>query len=283
MSNAIILIHCPDQRGITATVTDFIFKHNGNIIDADQHRDEQSNTFFMRVEWSLEGFDLKKDKIQEAFAPLAKKFKMHYELHFTDDEIRMAIFVSKQVHCLYDLLYRCHCGQLKCTVPLIVSNHEDAKGLADNFGIKYLHAHVSPENKVEQEKKQLKALKEKKIELVVLARYHQILTKSFVNDYPNRIINIHHSFLPAFAGKNPYGQAFERGVKIIGATSHFVTEELDEGPIIHQDTVEISHRDNLGDLMDKGEDLEKIVLGRAVKLYCERKILACNNKTVVFP
>jgi len=282
MVHAIILISSPDQRGITASVTNFIFENNGNIIHADQHIDEQSNTFFMRIEWSLEDFKLNKDDIQKAFDPIAGKFQMKWDLSFSDQPQRAAVFVSKHMHCLFDILVRFKSGQLPCEIPLIISNHPDAKSLADDFGIEFLECALTEEQRDQQESKQLKILKEKNIDLIVLARYHQILTKKFVDNYPDKIINIHHSFLPAFAGRNPYAQAYQKGVKIIGATSHYVTEQLDEGPIIAQDTVDVSHRETLEDLKRKGEDLERVVLNRALRLHLEHKILCYNNKTVVF-
>lgn len=282
MSHAILLISCPDQKGITASVTSFVYENNGNIVHADQHIDEQVNTFFMRIEWSLEGFAIEREKIAESFETIAKKFEMTWNFYLTEECARIAIFVSSHLHCLYDLLFRCKAGHLACEIPLIISNHPLAKNVADEFAIKFFEASITKENKEEQEKRQIAILKEENIDLIVLARYHQIFTAAFVNEFANRIINIHHSFLPAFAGKNPYAQAYQKGVKIIGATSHYVTEELDQGPIIEQDTVRISHRDSLGDLVRKGEDLEKVVLSRAVRWALERKILCYGNKTVVF-
>jgi len=282
MNHAILLISCRDQKGITAAVTNFIFQNQGNIIHADQHIDEQSNTFFMRIEWSLDGFKLKREDIQPAFWVIAKPFNMMWELFCSDQKTRVAIFVSKHLHCLYDLLYRHKTGQLFCDIPLLLSNHPDARGVAEDFGIKFAESIVERHNKIEQELKQMELLKLEKIDLVILARYHQILTKQFVDRFPSRIINIHHSFLPAFAGSNPYLQAYQKGVKVIGATSHYVTEGLDDGPIIAQDTVCVSHRDSLEDLKRKGEDLEKAVLSRAVRRHLERKILCYGNKTVVF-
>ncbi|MBF0489255.1 MAG: formyltetrahydrofolate deformylase [Candidatus Omnitrophica bacterium] len=282
MNHAILLISSPDSKGITAAITSFIANNGGNIIHADQHIDEQSNTFFMRIEWSLVGFQIKREKITEAFSPIAHQFKMTWQLHFSDQKERVAIFVSKHLHCLYDLLYRYRSGQLNCEIPIIISNHPDAADLAKDFEIKFHEFAVLKNNKIEQEKKQMDLLKQERIDLVVLARYHQILTSAFIDSHKNQIINIHHSFLPAFAGKNPYLQAHQKGVKVIGATSHFVTEVLDEGPIIAQDTVAISHRDAVEDLVRKGEDLERVVLNRAVRLYLEKKILCYGNKTVVF-
>ena len=282
MSNAILLISCPDQKGITATVSNFVFQHNGNILHADQHIDEQSNTFFMRLEWELAGFSLEKVKIKGHFKKIADQFKMDWDLCFSDEMPRVAIFVSQNLHCLYDLLLRQRSGQLRCEIPLIISNHPHAKEVAHYFNIHFFEFFISKENKTQQEKRQLELLKESQIDLVVLARYGQILTRGFVEKYHNRIINIHHSFLPAFAGGKPYAQAYRKGVKIIGATSHYVTEGLDEGPIIEQDTVRISHRDSLQDLVRKGEDLERVVLSRAVRWHLEQKILSYSNKTVVF-
>lgn len=282
MCHAILLVSCPDQKGITAAVTNFIYENSGNIVHADQHIDGQSNTFFMRIEWSLDGFSIGKEKIDEHFELIANKFQMKWELSFSDRCSRVAFFVSKHLHCLYDLLYRQKAGQLACEIPLIISNHSDARKVADDFGIKFFEVPINKDNKIEQEKKEIEILKKENIDLIVLARYHQIFTGTFVSAFHNRIINIHHSFLPAFAGKNPYLQAYEKGVKIIGATSHYVTEQLDGGPIIEQDTVHISHRDSLDDLVRKGEDLEKAVLNRAVRLALQKKILSYGNKTVIF-
>ncbi len=282
MNHAILLISCRDQKGITAAVTNFIFQHQGNIIHADQHIDEQSNTFFMRIEWTLDGFKLKREDIKQAFSVIAKSFNMTWKLSFSDQKTRVAIFVSKHLHCLYDLLYRHKTGQLFCDIVLLLSNHPDAGQVAKDFGIKFAEFIIVPHNKIEQELKQMELLQSQKVDLVVLARYHQILTKQFVDRFPSQIINIHHSFLPAFAGSNPYLQAYQKGVKVIGATSHYVTEGLDDGPIIAQDTVAVSHRDSLEDMKRKGEDLEKVVLSRAVRWHLEKKILCYGNKTVVF-
>lgn len=282
MDHAVLLLSSPDRRGITATVTNFIYENNGNIVHADQHIDEQSNTFFMRVEWSLKGFKLGKQDIGKKFGPIAEKFKMRWDLSFTDQRPRVAVFVSRHLHCLHDLLYRHAAGQFHCEIPLIISNHPDARPVAEHYGIKFHEFPITKGNKSSQEKKEMELLKKHGIDLVVLARYHQIFTERFVAAFANRIVNIHHSFLPAFAGKNPYLQAFKKGVKIIGATSHFVTPALDEGPIIEQDTVRVSHRDSLDDLVRKGEDLEKVVLSRAVRLALEKKILSYGNKTVIF-
>lgn len=279
---AVLLIWCQDNKGITAAVTNFIASNNGNIIHADQHIDEQTKTFFMRIEWMLDGFAICEEKILDKFSPIAEKFQMDYNLYFSDQIPAAAIFVSRHMHCLYDLLLRHKEGHFNCRIPIIISNHTDAKPIADTFGIKFYHIPITKENKLEQEKKELDILHASGIDILILARYHQILTGSFVDEFPNRIINIHHSFLPAFAGSDPYGQAYRKGVKIIGATSHYVTEQLDQGPIISQDVVKISHRESLQDIIRKGQDLEKIVLSRAVQWHLERKILVYNNKTVVF-
>jgi len=282
MAHAILLIFCPDRRGITAAVTGFVYAHNGNIVHADQHIDAEAGVFFMRIEWSLDGFKLERKNIESAFDKIAKKFRMSWELHFSHERPRVAVFVSKHLHCLYDLLMRYRAGQYPCDIPVVISNHPDAKGIAKEFGIRFAQFPVTSGNKAQQERRQIELLKKEKVELIVLARYHQILTQGFVNKFPHRIINIHHSFLPAFPGKNPYHRAYQKGVKIIGATSHFVTAELDEGPIIEQDTVRVSHRDSLEDFIRKGEDLEKAVLNEALRLALKRKILVYNNKTVVF-
>jgi formyltetrahydrofolate deformylase len=282
MNHAILLISCPDQKGITAAVTGFIAQNNGNIIHADQHIDEQTNTFFMRVEWSLDGFRFQGQGIRGAFEAVAKPFGMDWDLSFTQARPRAAIFVSRKLHCLQDLLIRHKAEQFACDIPVIMSNHPDAKALAREFGIRFAEFHVARENKAEIERQQIEILKSEKIDVIILAQYHQILSGGFVKQFPNRIINIHHSFLPAFVGENPYKQAYNKGVKIIGATSHYVIEDLDAGPIIEQDTVRVSHRDALEDLVRKGEDLEKVVLSRAVRWHLQKKILCYGNKTVVF-
>ena len=282
MNKAILLISSPDKKGIIAKISNFIYDNNGNIEHSDQHIDSQTNTFFMRIEWSLDGFNIEREDILSSLKPLIDEFNMKCSLYFSFIIPRVAIFVSKQLHCLYDLLLRHQSGQLKCEIPLIISNHSRAKQIADFFNIKFMEFPVTPHNKALQEKEEANVIKAEKIDLVVLARYMQILSSDFVREFPNRIINIHHSFLPAFAGKSPYRKAYEKGVKVIGATSHYVTEDLDKGPIIEQDTVRISHRDSLSDLVRKGEDIEKVVLGRAVRWHLERKILVYNNKTVIF-
>ena len=282
MNTAILLISCSDQKGITASITNFVFQNNGNIEHADQHIDSQSNTFFMRIEWALKDFSIPKQEIAQKFLPLAEKFKMDWSLHFSADIPRVAIFTSLHSHCLYDLLLKYKQNYFNCEIPLIVSNHSKANSIAQTFGIKFVHLPKTPKNKQEVEKKEISLIKQEGIAAIILARYTQIFTKQFVDEFPNRIINIHHSFLPAFVGSNPYEQAYKRGVKIIGATSHYVTTELDQGPIIEQDTTRVSHRDTLDDLKREGHELERIVLNRALRWHLERKVLVYNNKTVVF-
>lgn len=282
MNHAILLISCADQKGITAAVTGFIAANNGNIIHSDQHIDEQTNTFFMRVEWSLDGFAFQGEDIRQEFSRVAQKFVMSWELSLSDVRPRAAIFVSRKLHCLQDLLIRHKAGQFACDIPLVISNHPDAGTLCNEFGVRFVEYHVARENKIQVEHQQAELLKKEHIDVIILAQYHQILTGEFVRQFPNRMINIHHSFLPAFVGEQPYLQAYKKGVKIIGATSHYVIEDLDAGPIIEQDTVRVSHRDALEDLVRKGEDLEKVVLSRAVRWHLQRKILCYGNKTVVF-
>lgn len=282
-NTAILLIHCPDKQGILATVTEFLNKNNGNIIYLDQHVDRQDEIFYMRVEWELNQFSIPKNKIGEYFNTLiATPLNMYWRLYFTDEVPRMGLFVSKMPHCLFDILARYTAGEWDVEIPLIISNHEMLKPVADRFEIPFYHFPVNSGNKKEQEQKELELLKELNIDFVVLARYMQILSETFINSYPNKIINIHHSFLPAFAGAKPYHAAHERGVKIIGATSHYVTADLDAGPIIEQDVTRCSHVDTVQKLVRKGRDLEKIVLSQAVYKHLQRKILVYNNRTVVF-
>ena len=282
MNTAILLISCPDQRGITANIANFVYKNNGNIEHADQHIDSQFNTFFMRIEWSLDSFKLSNEEIAKEFSILATKFNMDWKLHFSDTPAKVAIFASYSTHCLYDLLFKYKENYFNCQIPLIISNAAKTKDIAKNFGIKFVHLPKDAKSKGEVEKKEITLLKKENIDTVVLARYTQILTKQFVDQFPNKIINIHHSFLPAFIGSDPYQQAYKRGVKIIGATSHYVTENLDAGPIIEQDTAQISHRDSVEDLKRKGQELERVVLSQALRWHLERKILVYNNKTVIF-
>lgn len=280
---AILLIHCPDRRGLVSAITEFIFANDGNIVYLDQHVDAQKQVFFMRVEWELEGFAIAPEQIGARFKEeLAERFQMHWALHFSDEVPRMALFVSKLPHCLFDILARCQSGEWQIEVPLIISNHEDLRPVAERFGIPYYCLPITPENKLEQEKRQIALLQEHQVDFVVLARYMQILSPGFIDHYPERIINIHHSFLPAFAGAKPYHAAYARGVKIIGATSHYVTSELDAGPIIAQDVTAITHRDSVEDLVRKGRDLEKLVLARAVWNHVQRKVLCYDNRTVIF-
>lgn len=280
---AVLLLHCPDKQGIIAAVTDFININKGNIIYLDQHVDKAEKVFFMRVEWELENFLIPRDKVKEYFATLlAKKYQMEFEIYFHAQKPRMALFVSKQAHCLYDLLAHYEAGDWNVEIPLIISNHPDMEHVAKKFGIPYYCLPITKENKAEQEAKEMELLRQHDITFVVLARYMQIITPAMIEAYPNKIINIHHSFLPAFVGAKPYHAAFERGVKIIGATSHYVTEELDAGPIIKQDVARISHKDSIENLIRKGQDLEKVVLSRAVEKHIERKILVYKNKTIVF-
>jgi formyltetrahydrofolate deformylase len=281
-SSAILLISCPDRTGLVATITDFLYRNNGNILHLDQHVDAEANVFFMRVEFDLDGFALSPLEISARFAPIAHSFNMQWEIHFSDEKPRMAIFVSKMGHCLYELLSRYQSGEWNVEIPLIVSNHPDMQAVAEKFGIDYHLLSVTKENKAEQEAAQIALLKDYDIEFVVLARYMQILSAEFVAQYPLRIINIHHSFLPAFIGAKPYHAAYARGVKMIGATSHYVTADLDAGPILEQDTVRVNHRDSVDDLIRKGKDVEKLVLSRAVGYHLRRQVLVYNNKTVIF-
>lgn len=282
MESAILLISCPDRKGIVKEIAGFIANNEGNILHFDQHIDTHKGVFFARVEWDIEDFRVPKEEIENSFKPIAERFFMDYSLHFSSELQKVAIFVSKQEHCFYDLMQRFHSGELNGEVKLVISNHEDMKPLADFFGVPYYHIPKNRENKEEAEAKELKLLETHGIDLIILARYMQILSKDFVDRFRNRIINIHHSFLPAFPGAKPYHRAYERGVKIIGATSHYVTEVLDEGPIIEQDIIRVSHRDSLEDFIRKGKDIERLVLARAVKWHLERKVLVYDNRTVVF-
>ena len=283
MKTAKLLLHCPDQPGILAEVTDFITVNKGNIIYLDQYVDHVENIFFMRIEWELESFLVPQEKIEDYFETLyAQKYGMSFRLYFSDVKPRMAIFVSKMSHCLFDLLARYTAGEWNVEIPLIISNHPDLQHVAERFGIPFHLFPITKETKEEQEKKEMELLAKHKVNFIVLARYMQVISEKMIDAYPHRIINIHHSFLPAFVGAKPYHAAFERGVKIIGATSHYVTTELDAGPIIEQDVVRITHKDTVQDLVNKGKDLEKIVLSRAVQKHIERKVLAYKNKTVIF-
>ena len=283
MTTARLLLHCPDKPGILAEVTDFITVNKGNIIYLDQYVDHVENIFFMRIEWELKDFLVPQEKIEDYFRTLyGQKYEMDFRLYFSDVKPRMAIFVSKMSHCLFDMLARYTAGEWNVEIPLIISNHPDLQHVAERFGIPFYLFPITKETKEEQERKEMELLAKHKITFIVLARYMQVISEQMINAYPNKIINIHHSFLPAFVGAKPYHAAFQRGVKIIGATSHYVTTELDAGPIIEQDVVRITHKDSIEDLVNKGKDLEKIVLSRAVQKHIERKILAYKNKTVIF-
>ncbi|KAB4963049.1 formyltetrahydrofolate deformylase [Bacteroides thetaiotaomicron] len=283
MTTAKLLLLCPDKPGILAEVTDFITVNKGNIIYLDQYVDHVENIFFMRIEWELKDFLVPQEKIEDYFRTLyGQKYEMDFRLYFSDVKPRMAIFVSKMSHCLFDMLARYTAGEWNVEIPLIISNHPDLQHVAERFGIPFYLFPITKETKEEQERKEMELLAKHKITFIVLARYMQVISEQMINAYPNKIINIHHSFLPAFVGAKPYHAAFQRGVKIIGATSHYVTTELDAGPIIEQDVVRITHKDSIEDLVNKGKDLEKIVLSRAVQKHIERKILAYKNKTVIF-
>lgn len=278
-----LLLFCPDTQGILAEVTDFITVNKGNIIYLDQNVDHAEDVFFMRITWNLKGFLIPKEKIEDYFNTLyAQKYQMTFRLYFSSVKPRMAIFVSKLSHCLYDMLARYTAGEWNVEIPLIISNHPDLEHIGKRFDIPFYVIPITKENKEAQEKAEMELLAQNGINFIVLARYMQIISEKMIEMYPNRIINIHHSFLPAFVGAKPYHAAFERGVKIIGATSHYVTSELDAGPIIEQDIVRISHKDNIQDLVCKGKDLEKIVLSRAVQKHIDRKVLVYQNKTVIF-
>ena len=282
MTTAKLLLHCPDKPGILAEVTDFITVNKGNIIYLDQYVDHVENIFFMRIEWELKDFLVPKEKIEDYFETLyGQKYDMIFRLYFSDVKPRMAIFVSKMSHCLFDMLARYTAGEWNVEIPLIISNHPDLQHVAERFGIPFHLFPITKETKEEQERKEMELLAQNNITFIVLARYMQVISEQMISAYPNKIINIHHSFLPAL-GARPYHAAFERGVKIIGATSHYVTTELDAGPIIEQDVVRITHKDSIEDLVNKGKDLEKIVLSRAVQKHIERKVLAYKNKTVIF-
>ena len=283
MTTAKLLLHCPDKPGILAEVTDFITVNKGNIIYLDQYVDHVENIFFMRIEWELKDFLVPQEKIEDYFRTLyGQKYEMDFRLYFSDVKPRMAIFVSKLSHCLFAILARYTAGEWNVEIPLIISNHPDLQHVAERFGIPFYLFPITKETKEEQERKEMELLAKHNITFIVLARYMQVISEQMINAYPNKIINIHHSFLPAFVGAKPYHAAFQRGVKIIGATSHYVTTELDAGPIIEQDVVRITHKDAIEDLVNKGKDLEKIVLSRAVQKHIERKVLAYKNKTVIF-
>jgi formyltetrahydrofolate deformylase len=279
---ATLLMKCADRKGLVRNIADFISGHGGNILHADHHVDFEAHQFFSRVEWELDGFDLAAGEIGAAFKPIAEAFAMQWQLRFSDERPSVAIFVSKLDHCLVDLLHRWEIGEMRGSVVAVISNHPDLKTTVERHGIAYYHVPITPQNKRVQETKEIELLASLHVDLVILARYMQILTEDFIARYPNQIINIHHSFLPAFVGASPYARAYERGVKLIGATSHYVTPVLDAGPIIEQDVVRVTHRDTLADLIRKGRDLERVVLARGVRLHLERRVLSYANKTVVF-
>ena len=279
---AVLLLSCPDQKGLVAAVSDFLYRNDGNIIHADQHTDLEEGVFLQRVEWELAGFAVAREEIEATFGPIAERFGMTWNLHFSDETPRIAVFVSTLPHCLYDLLARWRMGEFRAEIPVIVSNHDDLAPIARDFDVAFQRYDIDAETKAVEEARIAALLEEQDVEVVVLARYMQVLGEGFVERYRDRIINIHHSFLPAFAGARPYHHAHERGVKIIGATAHYVTAELDQGPIIAQDVVQVSHRDAVDDLVRKGRDLEKTVLARAVDLHLRRRIVVYGNKTVVF-
>lgn len=280
---AILLMYCPDRKGLVVHVTEFIDNNNGNIISLDEHVDREANIFFMRIEWELDGFLIPPQKIADFFGTqIAAKFNMTWNIYFSNQKPRMALFVSKMSHCLYDILSRVHSGEWDVEIPLIISNHNDLHSVATQFGIPFHVFPVTKDTRLDQEMKELELLKKNKISFIVLARYMQIISERFIKHYPNHIINIHHSFLPAFPGARPYHSAHERGVKIIGATSHYVTKDLDAGPIIDQDVTRISHRDPVEKLIMKGRDIEKLVLSRAIIMHIQRRTLVFNNRTIVF-
>jgi formyltetrahydrofolate deformylase len=279
---AVLLLSCADQKGLVATVADFVFRHGGNIVSADQHTDAEHGVFLQRVEWELEGFALSREETAARFRAVAERFSMRWQLRYTDHVARVAVLVSKLGHCLNDLLWRRQAGEFTAEIPLVASNHEDLRGTAEAFAVRYEVVPVTPAAREAAEARLLALLEEERIELVVLARYMQVLSARLLARYPHRIINIHHSFLPAFVGARSYHQAHARGVKAIGATAHYVTEELDQGPIIEQDVARVSHRDTVEDFLRKGRDLEKVVLARAVDLHLRHAVLVYGNKTVVF-
>ncbi|MDR3703877.1 MAG: formyltetrahydrofolate deformylase [Candidatus Sulfopaludibacter sp.] len=279
-TTAVLLINCPDRKGLVAAVASLLYRYGANITHADQHQDHEAGLFFMRVEWALEGFDLSAFRVE--FQTTAAELRMKWDLKVMSEVPRVAVFVSQHLHCLVDILHRQQARELHCSIPLIVSNHPDGEALAGFYGVAFRYIPVQPESRKEVEDEQRRLLSAEGIDLIVLARYMQILSPEFVEEYPARIINVHHSFLPAFMGARPYHAAFRRGVKLIGATSHYVTAALDGGPIIEQDVVRISHRDQVEDLVKKGRDIEKAVLSRAVNWHLEHRILCYGNKTVVF-
>jgi formyltetrahydrofolate deformylase len=281
-NSAILLVQCPDGKGLDAAIADFIYRYEGNVLHFEQHVSDENNLFLARVEWDLNNFQLHLDDFPREFTPIAEKFSMEWRVVRSNQRPRVAIFVSKYDHCLVDLLYRQRTGELACDIALIISNHPDAGRDAEFYRVPFHMISVTKETKAEAERQQLALLKKNNVDLIVLARYMQVLSTDFIRNYPQQIINIHHSFLPAFVGAKPHHQAYERGVKIIGATAHYVTEVLDDGPIIEQGVARVTHRDTVEDLVEKGRDLEKVVLSRAVRWHVEKRILLCGNKTIIF-
>jgi formyltetrahydrofolate deformylase len=279
---AILLLTCSDRRGLVSRISNFVFERGGNILTLEEHVDDEKKHFSIRIAWDLKDFSLEQNAIDEAFMPLAKEFNAKWSLKFAEKKTRIAIFVSKADHCLQEILWRYSINEFSIEIPAIISNHSALKPLADHYGIPYYVFPVTKQSRDVEEEKELKLLEELQIETIVLARYMQILSPEFLDRYPNEIINIHHSFLPAFIGGNPYKQAYDKGVKIIGATSHYVTKDLDEGPIIEQDIIRISHKDTLQDLIRKGRDLERMVLARALLYHSEHRVLVRGKKTVIF-
>ncbi len=278
--SAILLLSCEDRTGLISRMSHFVFERGGNIVDLDEHVD--GKYFFLRIAWEMKNFSVPEKDVREAFTPLAKEFNATWQISFTARKQRVAIFVSRLDHCLQEILWRQRLGEFDVEIGLVISNHDDLRPLAGQYGIPYAVFPITNENRASQEKKELLLLKEHGIDTIVLARYMQVLSPEFVDQYPNQIINIHHSFLPAFAGRDPYRQAYERGVKIIGATSHYVTKDLDEGPIIEQDIIRISHKDGVSDLIRKGRDLERMILARALFYHAQHRILVHGTKTIVF-
>lgn len=283
MDSAILIIQCKDQKGIVAAVSQFLYFHNGNVLEVDQYIDSETGDFFMRAKWELASFAIQKQDIHRIFGEtVGSKFEMNFTLHFNEPHPRMAIFVSKLSHCLFDILSRYFSGQFQVEIPLVLSNHENLRPVVEAFGIPFHYFPITKDNKQEQEQRQLALLEEHKVDFVVLARYMQILSPTFISAYPHKIINIHHSFLPAFVGAKPYHAAHKRGVKIIGATGHYVTEELDAGPIIEQDIARVKHHNTVEELVQIGQDVEKVVLSKAIKYHLAKKVMVMGNKTIIF-
>jgi formyltetrahydrofolate deformylase len=279
---ATLLWSCPDKKGLVARISNFLFENGGNIIDLDEHVDREERMFFLRVAWDMGSFGIESNDLNNAFLPLAREYEARWSIRLSEEKRRLAIFVSKYNHCLQEILWRHEIGEFDAEIALIISNHPDLGVIAERYSIPFHIFPMTKENKTDQEIQELNLLEKEKIDTIILARYMQILSPQFIQKYPNRIVNIHHSFLPAFAGGNPYKQAYERGVKIIGATGHYVTDELDEGPIIEQDIIRISHKDSLEDLIRKGRDLERLVLARSVQLHLQDRVLIHGRKTVIF-